>query len=55
MTFQTCIVLALASLSVLYFLKDALGPALTGCGSGCGSCAKGCPVKKLEAVRHELD
>ncbi len=52
MTFQFCIVLALALLCVLYFLKDLLRSAVSGgCGSGCGSCKTGCPVKKLEAVQ----
>jgi epoxyqueuosine reductase QueG len=56
MTVQTCIVLALALLCVLYFLKDLLRSALSGgCGSGCGSCKSGCPVKKLEAIQHAPD
>jgi hypothetical protein len=56
MTFQSCIVLILATGCVLYFLKDILRSALAGgCGSGCGSCKTGCPVKKLEAVQHDLD
>jgi len=56
MTFQTCIAIALALLCVLYFLKDLLRSAVSGgCGS-CGSCKSGgCPVKKLEAVQHDLD
>jgi hypothetical protein len=54
MTAQTGIVLVLALLCVLYFLKDLLRSALSGgCGSGCGSCKSGCPVKKLEAIQHE--
>jgi len=57
MTVQTCIVIALAILCVLYFLKDILRSALGGgCGSGCGSCKTGgCPVKKLEAIQNDLD
>jgi hypothetical protein len=56
MTVQTCIVLALALLCVLYFLKDLLRSALsTGCGSGCGSCKSGCPVKKIETIQHDLN
>ena len=57
MTFQFFVVLVLAVLCVLYFLKDLLGSALKGgCGSGCGSCKSGgCPVKKLEAIQAELD
>ena len=57
MTFQTCIVLALVALCVLYFLKDLFRSAVTGgCGGGCGSCKSGgCPVKKLEAPHPRLD
>lgn len=56
MTIQSCIVLLLAVLSVLYFLKDLLRSAVTGgCGSGCGSCKTGCPVKKLEAIQEDLE
>jgi hypothetical protein len=57
MTIQSVIALVLALLCVLYFLKDLLRPAPgSGCGSGCGSCKSGgCPVKKLEAVQHDLD
>jgi len=56
MTIQTFIALALALLCVLYFLKDLLRSAVSGgCGSGCGSCKTGCPVKKLEAVQKDLD
>jgi hypothetical protein len=55
MTIQFAIVLVLAVLCVLYFLKDLLRSALRGgCGSGCGSCKSGCPVKKLEAIQENL-
>jgi len=56
MTLQSCIVLVLALLCVLYFFKDLLRSAASGgCGSGCGSCKTGCPVKKLEAIQEDLD
>jgi epoxyqueuosine reductase QueG len=56
MTVQTCIALALAILCALYFLKDLLRSAARGgCGSGCGTCKTGCPVKKLGAIRKDLD
>jgi hypothetical protein len=56
MTLQFIIVLALALLCGLYFLKDLLRSALGGgCGSGCASCKSGCPAKKLEAVGEELE
>lgn len=55
MTFQFAVVLALALLCVLYFLKDLLLSAMSGGCSGCGTCASGCPVKKLEAVQRKLD
>jgi hypothetical protein len=52
MTTQTVITVVLATLGLLFLLKDALASAFTGgCASGCGSCKSGgCPVKKLEAV-----
>ena len=54
MTLQSCIVLILVTGCVLYFLKDLLRSAVSGgCGSGCGSCKTGCPVKKLEAVQKQ--
>jgi hypothetical protein len=55
MTIQTCITLLLALLCALYFLKGLLRPARGGCGSGCGSCKSGCPVKQLEALQPGLD
>jgi len=56
MTFQFAVVLALALLCVLYFLKDLLRSALTGgCRTGCSGCSGGCPVKKLEAAQRDLD
>jgi hypothetical protein len=56
MTFQSCIVLVLVFLCLIYFLKDFLRSAVSGgCGSGCGSCKTGCPVKKLEAIQEDLD
>ncbi len=57
MTFQFCIVLALALGCAAYFLKDLLRSAASeGCGPGCGSCSTGgCPAKKLETLRSDLD
>ena len=57
MTFQFFVVLVLAVLCALYFLRDLLRSALQGgCGSGCGACKSGgCPVKKLEAIQVKLD
>jgi len=59
MGIQFVIVLILAILCVLYFLKDILRTAVSGssgCGSGCGSCKSGgCPVKTIEAIQADLE
>ena len=57
MTFQFFVVLVLAVLCVLYFMKDLLRSAMKGgCGSGCSSCQSGgCPARKLEAIQAKLD
>ena len=53
MTLQHWIMLALTTAAAVYMAR---GMFKSACGSsGCGKCKKGCPAKKLEALRPKLE
>ncbi len=53
MTLQFLLLIALTLAAGAYLARRLLR---TSCGSGCGSCgASGCPARRLEAVRAELE
>ena len=51
MNFQFWIMLALTLAATVFMARRMFK---SSCASGCGSCKKGCPAKKLEAVRVKV-
>jgi hypothetical protein len=53
MSIQFWIMLILTTAAAAYMARGLIKSA---CGSGCGACkSKGCPARKLEAVRAKLE